>query len=126
MLFRTVCCLLSASLFVAVGCAENSGTTAKPPATPASGTAEKGASGEDAKIEAAINELSEEDRELAKAQKFCAVAATGRLGSMGKPVKIMVEGKPVFLCCEGCESEALKNPEETLAKVEKLKAESAK
>ncbi len=126
MLFRTVCCLLSVSLFVATGCADNAGTAAKPPATPTSGTVAKETSGEDSKIEAAINELSEEDRELAKAQKFCAVAATGRLGSMGKPYKVMVEGKPVFLCCEGCESEALKNPEETLAKVEQLKAASAK
>ena len=123
MLFRVSCCVLSLS--VVVGCTESATPVAKPTA-PATGAAPKAPSGEDAKIQAAINELSEEDRELAKAQKFCAVAATGRLGSMGKPVKIMVEGKPVFLCCEGCESEALKNPEETLAKVEKLKAESAK
>ena len=32
------------------------------------------------------------------------------------------DGKPVFLCCKGCEKEAKANPEETLAKVDKLKA----
>ncbi len=126
MLFRAICGLLCVSLLALLGCSESAGPVAKPTAMPALGTATKEPVGEDAKIEAAINELSDEDRELAKAQKFCAVAATGRLGSMGKPFKVMVEGKPVFLCCEGCESEALKNPEETLAKVEKLKEASAK
>jgi hypothetical protein len=126
MMFRVLDSLLCVSLCVLVGCADSAGPVAQPTATPTSGAVASASGGEEAKIEAAINELSEEDRELAKAQKFCAVAATGRLGSMGKPVKVMVDGKPVFLCCEGCESEALKNPEETLAKVEKLKEASAK
>ncbi len=125
MLFRVLCLPLCVSLFVVVGCSESAGPAAKP-TTPAAGTTAAAPAGEDAKIEAAINELDEADRELAMAQKFCAVAATGRLGSMGKPFKVMVDGKPIFLCCEGCESEALKNPEETLAKVEKLKEAAAK
>ena len=54
---------------------------------------------------------------------FGAVAGEkGRLGSMGKPYKLVIKGQPVFLCCDGCEEDALKNPQETLAKVERLKA----
>lgn len=125
MLFRAMCALFCMSLFVVLGCSDGGGSAAKPTTPSTSGTAVTAPASADAKIEAAINELAEEDRELAKTQKFCAVAATGRLGSMGKPFKVMIEGKPVFLCCEGCEGDALKNPEETLAKVEKLKEASA-
>jgi len=47
------------------------------------------------------------------------------LGSMGIPVKLMLEGKPVFLCCEGCEGEARANPKATLAQVEAIKKKNA-
>ncbi len=108
--------LIVVMLFM-VGCGDASPPPATSPTTPPAAV-----SSADAKIEAAIKELPEEDRELAKAQKFCAVEANGRLGSMGKPVKLMLDGQPVFLCCEGCESEAQKDTAATLAKVEKLKA----
>ena len=96
-----------------VGCAEKPAPT---PATPAAS-----ATAEDPKIAAAIAKLPEEDRAIATAQKFCVVENNSRLGSMGMPHKIMVAGKPVFLCCAGCEDEALKDPQATLAKVETLK-----
>ena len=83
--------------------------------------AEKPAAKED-KFSKALAELSPEDRKLAEAQKFCAFENESRLGGMGKPYKIEIEGQPVFLCCEGCKEGALKDPQETLAKVEKLKA----
>ncbi len=84
------------------------------------------AGGKDAKIKAALAKLPNEDRELAVKQKFCAVLDTSRLGSMGPPVKVMVEGKPVFVCCEGCRESALADPQATLSKVEELtKASSA-
>ncbi len=79
---------------------------------------------DDVKLSAAIAKLPEEDREAATAQKYCAVENKNRLGAMGMPHKILVEGNPVFLCCAGCEDEALKNSQATLAKVEKLKAAS--
>jgi membrane fusion protein, copper/silver efflux system len=78
------------------------------------------AGGKDAKINAALAKLPSEDRALAARQKFCAVIDTSRLGSMGPPVKIMIEGKPVFLCCEGCRESALADPQATLSKVEEL------
>jgi hypothetical protein len=79
------------------------------------------AEGKDAKIAAAMHELSDDDRREAEAQKYCAVANTNLLGSMGKPYKVMIEGQPVFLCCDGCEEQALKDPKATLAKVAELK-----
>ena len=66
--------------------------------------------------------LSKEDREIAEAQKFCPVLSDNRLGVMGPPVKLILDGQPVFVCCSGCTKKALANPKETLATVERLKA----
>jgi hypothetical protein len=74
----------------------------------------------DAKIQVSLAKLSPEDRKLAAAQKFCPVLPDSRLGSMGPPVKLSIEGKTVFLCCSGCRKKALSNPKETLATVEGL------
>ncbi len=79
----------------------------------------------DAKIRASLATLSKEDRELAKAQKFCPVLPDNRLGVMGPPVKLIVDGQPVFVCCNGCTKKALANPKETLATVKRLKAASS-
>ena len=114
MRFELLCVVaLSFGICFVVGCGEKS---APAPAAPAAAS-----SGEE-KFSAAIAKLPEEDRAAATAQKFCVVEDKSRLGSMGMPIKIMVEGQPVFLCCAGCEDEALKDPQATLAKVEKLKA----
>ena len=79
----------------------------------------------DADVAAAMAKLSPEDRKEAEAQKFCAVMSDSLLGSMGTPMKVEIEGTPVFLCCGGCKSKALKNPEQTLAIVAKMKADNA-
>lgn len=113
----TVLALSLGSSFV-IGCGE---TSTPAPAKSPSGAAANSTSTDDPKIAEAIAKLPEEERALAAAQKFCAVEDKSRLGSMGKPHKILVEGQPVFLCCAGCEEEALKDPQATLAKVEKLK-----
>jgi hypothetical protein len=61
-----------------------------------------------------LAELSAEDRKLAEKQKNCPV--TGEpLGSMGKPVKITVKDRTVFLCCEGCRESIEKDPDKYLA-----------
>ncbi|HMO15784.1 MAG TPA: hypothetical protein PKD64_16390 [Pirellulaceae bacterium] len=75
----------------------------------------------DPEIANALAQLSPEDRAVAESQKYCAVATSSALGSMGTPIKVEVNGEPVFLCCEGCRSKALRQPEETLATVAKLK-----
>lgn len=66
-------------------------------------------------------ELAPEDRQLAEAQGFC-VVSDEPLGSMGAPIKLMVDGQPAFVCCKGCEKKALADPAKTLAKIEELKA----
>ena len=76
---------------------------------------------EDSKLAAVLAGLSDEDRRLVAAQGYCPILPANRLGSMGEPVKLMIDGQPVFLCCPGCREQALTDPEETLAKVEKLK-----
>jgi multidrug efflux pump subunit AcrA (membrane-fusion protein) len=73
------------------------------------------------KVGAELAKLSAEDRRAAELQKFCPVLPANRLGSMGVPVKVMIEGQSVFLCCGGCEDKAKANPKQTLQKVEELK-----
>ena len=70
---------------------------------------------------AAFAKLSDEDRPLAEAQGYCAVTSEP-LGSMGPPLKLIVNEQPVWICCKGCEKKAKSNPDKTLAKVEELKA----
>ena len=77
-----------------------------------------------AKIQAAMLKLDPEDRKLAEAQEWCAVSK-GPLGNMGTPYKVMLNGQPVFLCCDGCKDTADAEPEKTLAKAEELKAKHA-
>ena len=76
----------------------------------------------EAEIQANLAKLKPEDRRLAEAQRFCAVQQESRLGSMGVPFKVMVKGRPVFLCCVNCQEEALDHPDQTLRTVERLKA----
>jgi hypothetical protein len=82
--------------------------------------------GKNPKILAALDKLDPDDRKLAEAQEWCAVDDENPLGGMGKPLKIMVKGQPVFLCCKGCEKTAQADPDKTLAKVEELKAKHSK
>ncbi len=72
------------------------------------------------KVNAGMAELSTPDRKLAEAQKYCPVL-NSKLGSMGRPFKVVLKGQPVFLCCKDCESKARADEEGTLKKVEELK-----
>lgn len=85
---------------------------------------------EEAEIRANRAKLSPEDLRLVDAQEFCPVMEDSRLGSMAVPIKVMVkdkEGKehPVFVCCKGCIRKAERGAQDTLAKVEQLKAKAA-
>ncbi|MDB5347360.1 MAG: hypothetical protein JWP89_5737 [Schlesneria sp.] len=79
----------------------------------------------EAKMEAALSKLPKADRTLADAQRYCPIMNSTRMGAMGTPVKIVIDGKPVFLCCAGCKESALADGKETLAAVEKLKKATA-
>ncbi len=69
-----------------------------------------------AKIKVALAKLPPEDRALAEAQRYCPVRTDTLLGSMVAPLRMMLDGEPVFLCCAGCKDRALANPAATLAK----------
>lgn len=70
---------------------------------------------------AALEKLSEEDRKLAEEQRVCPVAGFV-LGSMGVPPKVEVNGKIVFLCCEGCREGLMAEPDKYLALLEEAKS----
>src|SRR5262245_5236298 len=107
--------LLVATTLFATGC--NDSQTPQPVATTTT-------TGGDAKIQAALAKLAPEDRTLAEQQKYCANEPENRLGSMGAPVKVMVNGEAVFVCCAGCKDDVLKDPDKTLKTVAELKAKA--
>jgi Cu(I)/Ag(I) efflux system membrane fusion protein len=67
-----------------------------------------------ASASASLDGLSASDRVLAARQRICPV--TGKpLGSMGTPSRLVVAGRPVFLCCDGCEERFQREPAKYLA-----------
>ncbi len=63
-----------------------------------------------------IRQLPKADQPLAIAQHVCPITGLP-LGEMGVPVKIMLRGRPVFLCCQGCVNSAENDPDGTLKKL---------
>lgn len=49
-------------------------------------------------------------------QQLCPVSGK-KLGSMGRPIKTVVDGKPVFVCCQGCTNALKTNPKKYLARL---------
>ena len=80
--------------------------------------------GAEAQIKANFAKMSDEDRPLAEAQKFCAVEPENKLGSMGMPLKVMLKDQAVFVCCKRCIKMAQADPDKTLTTVKDLKAKS--
>ncbi len=70
-----------------------------------------------------LKELDTADRKLAEKQKYCPVSGN-LLGTadMGKPYKMTVKGRVLFLCCDGCEDEIKKDPDKYLKKLDQLTA----
>lgn len=126
---KTICWICCAVLLIPstlVGCKDASSTKLKESASQG-GMADESTDGKDeeAEIRANLSQLSPEDRKLAEEQKFCVIQEETRLGAMDVPIKVMVKGRPVFVCCKGCVKKALKSPEQTLTKVEELKTKNA-
>jgi membrane fusion protein, copper/silver efflux system len=67
-------------------------------------------------VRTALRELSPDDRKLAERQKLCPVT-NKPLGSMGTPARAVVDGRVVFLCCDGCEDALRREPAKHLAKL---------
>jgi len=84
-------------------------------------TAPNATDSEAAEIKAALAKLSPEDRKAAELQKECPINEGSQLGSMGVPVKLNLAGENVFVCCEGCQEEAMADPKGTLEKVRHLR-----
>ncbi len=76
---------------------------------------------EDAKYQAMLAKLGPEDRPLVESQGYCPVLGN-RLGSMGPPVPVVLQGQKVFLCCKLCVKKAKANAKKTLAKAADLTA----
>ena len=72
------------------------------------------------KIAAAMARLSPEDRKIAQAQRMCPIRREP-LGTMGVPVRLSLQGKPVFVCCNTCVAEAQADPAKTLIQVEEYR-----
>ena len=68
------------------------------------------------KMKTELAKLSSEDAASAEKQHFCPVSDE-MLGTMGAPKKVDVNGKQVWICCEGCRDSLLKEPDHYLAKL---------
>jgi hypothetical protein len=73
------------------------------------------------KIRAALAGLPEADRILAERQRTCPVTRMP-LGSMGTPRRVEVQGRVVFLCCDGCTEKLRRNADRYLAGLPDSKA----
>ncbi len=126
---KTICWLWCVALLIPstlVGCKDASSTKTKESAAQGRVSGEAAtAKDEEGEIRANLAQLNPEDRKLAEEQKFCVIQEETRLGAMDTPIKVMVKGQPMFVCCKGCVKKALKNPEQTLTKVEELRAKAA-
>ena len=79
----------------------------------------------EAEIRASLANLGPEDQRLAERQKYCPVMPDIRLGEMGTPSKVELNGEPVFVCCKSCVRHAQEEPEKTLAALKDLKEKAA-
>jgi hypothetical protein len=67
-------------------------------------------------------ELDKNDEAGIAKQKVCPVTGA-QLGSMGDPIKLLIDGKPLYLCCQGCVAKVKSDPEKYLSKVNRSQAE---
>jgi YHS domain-containing protein len=88
-----------------------------PPATWASAEIAASNDGFTAKERANIEKLAEKDRKLALAQRLCPITGE-KLGSMGKPYKMSIRGRTLYLCCEGCQEEVKRHTEVAFEKID--------
>ncbi|NQT38525.1 MAG: hypothetical protein HQ581_13600 [Planctomycetes bacterium] len=68
-----------------------------------------------------VSNATAADQAAIGAQRVCAVAGS-RLGGMGTPVKVTINGQSLFLCCKGCLGKVRKNPGLYFAKAAELRA----
>lgn len=105
--------LAVAALVVAVGCSNN-------PNSPEANTLATGGNAagpsDMEKMKAELAKLSPEDAASAEKQHVCLVTDK-MLGTMGPPLKVDVDGKPIWICCKGCREKLVANEDTYLAKL---------
>ncbi|MHB1035106.1 MAG: hypothetical protein ACYC35_19795 [Pirellulales bacterium] len=69
-----------------------------------------------AKPRVSLAALDASDQAGVARQKLCPVSGE-RLGGMGEPVKVLIDGRPLYLCCKGCLAKVQGDPEAYLRKV---------
>jgi YHS domain-containing protein len=74
---------------------------------------------------AQIAKLPLEEQTLAKLQVLCPVTLEP-LGSMGKPLKVSVQGDTIFVCCKGCPGTVQSSPERMLQQVRRWREGNAR
>lgn len=111
----TAALLLGAGPFL-IGCSSSEPGASEPSAPSAASADGDWKAGLDTEVVTALSELSEADRTAALSQKVCPVADKS-LGSMGKPVKVTVKDRDVFLCCDACRDTINADPDKYLAKL---------
>jgi hypothetical protein len=105
------------------GCGQNAPNPAAKSQTPApaAATAKDSPKAAAGKTEAGgSSALSADDRKLIEKQKVCPVSGEA-LGTMGDPVKVVVKGRTVFLCCDGCKEAIMADPDKYLKKLDEKK-----
>lgn len=65
-----------------------------------------------------IQKLPEAEWAAVYKQVNCPVSDSP-LGSMGTPIKVTVEGRDVYICCEGCRKSLVDDPKKYLDKLPK-------
>ena len=122
---RTGWAVAAVAALALAGCGSGEPSNQPGPASQGTGRGDAVKPEEAAEIKAERDKLPAADRAAVDAQEWCAVNTKSRLGSMGPPVKVTVKDQAVYLCCDGCETKALANPDKTLASVADLKAKKA-
>ena len=68
-----------------------------------------------AQLQVTLAALDQSDRALIARQRVCPVTGA-ELGGMGGPIKVLVGGRPLYLCCKGCLGKVQSAPEAYLRK----------
>jgi hypothetical protein len=74
----------------------------------------------EADIKFNLASLGPEEKRIAEQQKYCPIMDNVRLGEIGRPFKITVNGVTAYVCCENCVQEAQDEPEWALSKILQL------
>lgn len=59
-------------------------------------------------ISVTVARLTEADQPLIERQRVCPVMDQP-LGEHGKPLKVVIDGRPIFVCCQGCIDKVVRN-----------------